>query len=217
MRQAAPKRQNDAEGMISETRGLILEEILKYHAAHNDTAKLKKLIDSEIQRLTNQRPSKIVRIAYDGTAGATSISGKGHEAIKAFKGSEKDAFNSNSPLPQSLWFQFSKPHRLAKIGWTAWYNDFAPRDFKVVGSSDCKAWTTIHSVVGASWPNNGKLEDISRTHTIPKENRMEFPCLGLTVTRTNVNYAFTVRRMMMWEEFFLNKKITADTFDPIHN
>jgi len=191
-RQAAPKRQDD---VISATRNLIVEEIVKYNAAHNETAELIKLIDSEIRRLAFRPTSKIVRIPFEGTAGASS--GTPSRILAPDTGT--GYWHSAKGLPQTVWFHFSKPHRLAKIGWTAFNNNFAPRNFRVVGSSDCQTWTTIHNVVGASWPNNNNFDDTSRTFTIPKENRMEFSCLGLIVTKTNVEYV-TLGRMMMWEE-----------------
>jgi len=67
-RQAAPRRQDI---VITEARKLMVEEILKYHAEHNESRGLKKLIDSEIRRLAvlkNNPPDirvKNVGITFD--------------------------------------------------------------------------------------------------------------------------------------------------------
>ena len=152
----------------------------------------------------------MIRIAYEGTAHASSQVKPGKEwRLAAFDGLGMGSVPGwgGTSLPASVWFHFSKPHRLAKIAFSSFSNIYAPIHFRVVGSSDCANWTTLLDVkdtdfAGNNDPANVKNDrsGVERSWTIPKKNRRKFPCIGLIVTEAWRWRGVSVRGMKMWEE-----------------
>jgi len=144
-------------------------------------------------------PTGIARIAYEGSAGSSTES-SGYAPKYAFHSIGSHYFHSQKGMPQAIWFRFSKPHRLAKIGITSHQNRYAPKRFNVVGSNDCASWTSMLTVFNSGFPDNTHEE--TRYWSISAQNRMAFTCIGLNV-KTNPwsGYPYLLlNNIMMWEE-----------------
>jgi len=139
---------------------------------------------------------KQVLLPYQGSAGATTTGG---QWIPLYAFSQTSAvWNSDGKsLPQWVWFNFSKPHRLAKIGFPSHVNEQFPKKFQVVGSSDCASWTVMLRVE----ISDGTKE--FKSWEIPEENRTPFRCIGLKVEKCWERQAkkyIELHKVQMWEE-----------------
>jgi len=144
-------------------------------------------------------PTGIARIAYEGSAGSSTVHST-YAPKYAFHSIGNRYFHSKEGMPQAIWFRFSKPHRLAKIGITPQYNNYAPKWFDVVGSSDCATWTSMLTVFNSGFPDNGNRE--TRYWSISAQNRMAFTCIGLNVQTNPLSSSpyLLLNNIMMWEE-----------------
>jgi len=168
----------------------------------------------EFCKKIQQLPSRLVEIKDEGTAGASDVTRSA--ASNAFQNGP-DYWITNKHVPQSIWFRYRIPHRLAKIGFSSSGgkgknsgagSEVAPRSFQVVGSRDCANWTSILTVAESGFPDNDKSE--FRSYTIPMKNRLTFACIGLKITalrdakRDKNNYP-ELRNIVMWEEASLTE------------
>jgi len=199
-RQAAPKRQNDAEGMISETRGLILEEILKYHASHNDTT---------------TRPSKIELKplkAINGVTNENSESGSGYPTKDAFSTDKtycigwRPKKEWTNPFPHLLSYEFPTLHTPAKISFrrVKVSSDYGtPKKWQFVATADPNCdknsnWTVLCGDIGGENIVSNQVVGCD----VPKKARSDYKCLGLRIysnheSRTDNSACF--RELKFWE------------------
>jgi len=143
--------------------------------------------------------TELVKIPYYGVAGASSVWDNDYRAEYAFAnlrdGGDCWIAAPSPSLPQLLWFHFSAPHRLEKIGFGGRYNKNGPKSFDVVGSNDCASWTKMLSV-----KNSGFDVDFEyKSWIIPKKNRRSFACIGLKIFSAISSSHLVVNNINMWE------------------
>merc|ERR1711962_162225 len=193
-RQAAPPRQKD--DIVVAAKELILAEIKRYHATHNDTTALKKLIDAEIKRLMTTS-GMVETVFVGGTPGASSewsgcdgcypVADAFTQNPGKYGGWTSDYVTKASGAPpQYIWYDFKRQLRPAKIsylarGKSASYSIVRVKRFQFVGTDDpvCSKnsnWKVLCG--GESAPY--KSGDLERGCTIPvNQNTQRFHCLGL--------------------------------------
>jgi len=156
-----------------------------------------KLIDSEIRRLRPRKIGEIVLLPYQGSAGATTTMHSNFLPKYAFMNTSRVWNSDIRSLPQWVWFNFSKPHRLARIGFPSHVNEQYPKKFQVVGSSDCASWSVMLRVEISDGTREFKSWDI------PVENRTPFRCIGLKVEKCwegQRGKYIELHKVQMWEE-----------------
>jgi len=156
---------------------------------------------------------KRVDLSY-GEAGATSILRKDprFDAVNAFK---RAVFNSNTDrtfpwisegipatvhikLPTAVEvsaFSFrSRPETIPP--YTKWILQFPPQKFELVGSDDCKKWTTIFRVESTTWTT----ADQEKRWEVPTEMQRSFPCIGFKVLKTGRVGRAAIQDAKFWQQ-----------------
>jgi len=144
----------------------------------------------EVAATTTQK-----KIAYVGSAGASSFIDISYGAKYAFQESKFWLNAGGDGLPQSVWFNFgTSNHVLSKIDIR--YNDFshAPKKFQIVGSNDCRTWSVLLEIENGGFTSSNQL----KTWNIPMSNRNPFSCIGLKVFTVNGSSFTQVKHIVMW-------------------
>jgi len=77
-----------------------------------------------------------------------------------------------------------------------WYLQFSPLKFKLIGSNDCKKWTTILRVESTTWTT----ADQERKWIVPEEKRKLFKWIGFKVLKVGFNNPETaIQDAKFWE------------------
>ena len=153
-----------------------------------------------------------------GTAGATSVHYRSFYSPKfAFQdvNGNRDYYHSlrlngrnGRNWPVYIWMKFANPHRISQLGFSSAQsngNQYAPRRFDIVGSSNCAApWTVLHHVAEAGFPNNDQCCEF-KTWIVPEQKRQAFRCIGLKVESIgNMGNPYVIlKNIQMWEEVAL--------------
>jgi len=108
-------------------------------------------------------------------------------------------------MPQYVWMKFATPHRIAKLGFSSQSNMFAPRRFDIVGSSNCAkrdgdAWKALLHVAESGFPADDFPGRMTKTWSIPQQNRREYACIGLKIESSNSETSVVLKNIQMWEE-----------------
>jgi len=150
-----------------------------------------------------------VQMENSGTAGATSFASSDRSPKYAFK-NVHNYYHSRAVRnwPTYIWMKFANPHRISQLGFSSAQsngNQYAPRRFNIVGSSNCaEPWTVLLHVAEAGFPNNGGCCEF-KTWKVPQEKRQAFPCIGLkieSIWRMDNPYVI-LKNIQMWEEVML--------------
>ena len=145
-----------------------------------------------------------------GTAGATSVSvpsrvcPSGSAAKWAFQNYEGRCYVSKPSKdwmhPISIYMNFAKPHRISQLGFSSFENNFAPKSFAIVGSSNCNTeritWTELLYVADSGFADNGIQ---FKTYTVLPQKRQAFPCIGLKIDKPAQGQV-ALNRITLWEE-----------------
>ena len=136
-----------------------------------------------------------------GTPGATS-SLDTTDPKYAFQNLDDEHWFSEGGLPQSIWMRYSKEHTVSKIGFTPHWNDYAPVQFDIVGSSNCAdPWTTLLHVKSSGFTDYHSNYGF-KSWTVPENNRRPFRCIGLYVINVlskEIQHV-TLKDLTIWEE-----------------
>jgi len=121
----------------------ILERELKSMKVeiHESIAKLERELQSKLDATPEPRPEpnskpnstpqpepepELVLLPYQGSAGATTVF-LSHRPKYAFMDTNRIWNSDGKSLPEWVWFSFSKPHRLARIGFPSHVNAQFPK------------------------------------------------------------------------------------------
>ena len=138
-------------------------------------------------------------IEFRGQAKSSSKYDIWHSAEEAFKGGKGRHWASRgNDATRNIWFQFEKAHSLAKIGFSSRSGGLliqTPAHFLVIGSEDCKKWSTLLEVKNAGFTKNEEF----KSWLIPIKNRKPFHCIGLQVVSTIKGNHAALKDIIMWQ------------------
>ena len=141
-----------------------------------------------------------VLIVDSGTPGASSSNLPRFPPKLAFLGRGTKGtqwLNAANQFPALIWMRFSKPHRLAKIGFTSPYANDHPRNIGFIGSNDCSNWTHMLNIADAGLTKAWE----TKTWVIPSENRLPFYCIGIDWPNRGKGDTYArISNITMWEQ-----------------
>ena len=130
-----------------------------------------------------QRDADLRKIAYNGTAGATSSFDKRHGPMRAFKwqGYRDAPWHTKwNGLPGKVWFKYDEKKWVSKISFGnrrkigLW--DSAKK-LSIIASDDCISWVDLLSVDDTQFTS----VDQTRTYYIPCGNQGYYRCYGFKI------------------------------------
>lgn len=160
----------------------------------------------------SSRDNDFVLIANSGKPGVSSYNTdscapwKGFAKWADFAGSINGRYSycgdrhywmsKNFQFPALIWMRFSKPHRLAKIGFSTPWERHSPRNIRFIGSDDCSHWTYLLNVTDAGFTRDFE----SKTWVIPSKNRKPFYCIGVSWPNRGKGDGYArISNLTMWE------------------
>jgi len=104
-------------------------------------------------------------------------------------------------FPQIIYYEFENSVIIAKFGFRnriSQANNNNPINFKFVGSDNCpsssSSWVTLKSVEDVSWTN----QDEEKTWDVGKENRQNYKCYGISVTKISGEHYAGIQDLKFW-------------------
>jgi len=145
--------------------------------------------------------------SFDNNSAASKLPKYAFENTVTYTGqtSGDNYWESDGMMPQYVWMKFATPHRIAKLGFSSQSNMFAPRRFDIVGSSNCAkrdgdAWMVLLHVAESGFPADDFPGRMTKTWSIPQQNRREYACIGLKIESSNSETSVVLKNIQMWEE-----------------
>ena len=137
-------------------------------------------------------------ITENGTAGASSVY-LHHMPQNAFSNNSKYWANVRYQFPAMIWTNYTKSYRLAKIGFRNQALSNTPKNLSVIGSRNCKNWTTLFVIEDGNFTRSNEY----REWIIPAKDRRSFSCIGLeglAAQGAPSNGHMVVAHIIMWAE-----------------
>jgi len=143
--------------------------------------------------------------SFDNNSAASKLPKYAFENTLTYDASGYNYWLSKRGMPQYIWMKFATPHRIAKLGFSSQSNMFAPRRFDIVGSSNCAkrdgdAWKALLHVAESGFPADDFPGRMTKTWSIPQQNRREYACIGLKIESSNSETSVVLKNIQMWEE-----------------
>jgi len=144
--------------------------------------------------------------SFDNNSAASKLPKYAFENTLTYDASGYNYWLSKRGMPQYIWMKFATPHRIAKLGFSSQSNAYAPTRFDIIGSSNCAkrdgdAWMVLLHVAESGFPADDIPGKMTKTWSIPQQNRREYACIGLKIELSNneKNYV-ALKNIQMWEE-----------------
>jgi len=145
--------------------------------------------------------------SFDNNSAASKLPKYAFENTSTYTGrtSGYNYWESKGLMPQYVWMKFATPHRIAKLGFSSQSNMFAPKRFDIVGSSNCAkrdgdAWMVLLHVAESGFPADDFPGRMTKSWSIPQQNRREYACIGLKIESSNSGTSVVLKNIQMWEE-----------------
>ena len=140
-------------------------------------------------------------------AGQPGASHNPSNAKNAFiSASQKYYWTQSSELPATIWYDFRRPIRVVKIGFSnsieqfaPWMVNRSPKTIKLMGSHDCpnrnRNWVPLVEIENAGFEVEGQF----RSWEIPEPQ--PYSCYGIRIQSTNSENAsyMGLKNILMWE------------------
>ena len=149
--------------------------------------------------------SRCKRVSWDEAPFWSSLETRpNHQPSQAFEllpwisSSPKDKKDDKFSAPQTVWYKFAKPVKIAKFAFSSrvWSHlDQSPTQFALVGSDDCVNWVDIKSY-------NTQFTKLNeeKTWTISANERQEFKCFGIKVEKVKKGPLTAISHLRMWKQ-----------------